>query len=338
MAEVLTQSQIDALLNSMQDNSDETSKLNEKKPEKNYRKYDFYSPKKFTKDKLKILKGIYDNYTRIASSQLNSILRVNCEMEVLTVEEQRYYEFSNALSDNDIVMLADLKLPDQSKNPPILMHISQVLMVNMIDRMLGGIGNDPEIDSSYTYTDIEVSLYQKVMQYLLGVTKDAWSNYIRIEVESQRLEENPSLFQEISLDEPIAIVMLSVKMQDVEGKISLCIPGNLLSGIFSIMDKRKHVEGAYDNGIENGRELIMSRIKESALQIRAELGAAEVSMNDICNLNIGDVIVLDKPKDADISLYVEEEPWFEGKLGVHKNNAAVKIQKTLNEDGVIPVE
>lgn len=330
MAEVLSQSQIDALLNSMKGSGgEEKQEPLEKKT--NYRKYDFYSPKKFTKDRLKMVRGIYENYARIVSSQMNGILRASSEIEVLTVEEQRYYEFSNALSDNDIMMMLDLRLPDQSKNPPILMHINQILMVNMIDRTLGGIGDDKEIDASYKYTDIELALYRKLMSYILGATKDAWSNYIKLELGEERLEENPGLFQEISMDEPVAIVMLNVKLQAIEGQISVCIPGNLLTRIFSIIDRRKNIEGAYEPTGEEERDAIFSRIKDSALTVRAELGDAQLSLKDVCSLKVGDVLDLNKPKGSDISLYIDQEPWFEGKMGVHNKNVAVKIHKRIHE-------
>ncbi len=333
MAEVLSQSQIDALLNSMQDS--DGSSQQEAQPEtkkKNYRKYDFYSPKKFTKDKLKLVHGIYDNYARIVSSRLNGILRVSSEIEVLTVEEQRYYEFSNGLSDSDIMMLSDLRLQDDSKNPPLLTHINQVLMVNMIDRMLGGLGNDKGIDTSYTYTDIELSLYRRIMSYILGATKEAWNNYIKLEMGEERLEENPSLFQEISLDEPVAIVMLSVKMDEVEGMISVCIPGNLLTSIFSIIERRKHVESDYVQDTNRTRASILSRIKDSALTVRAELGEAQVSLRDVYGLKVGDVLDLNKPKETDVSLFVDQEPWFEGKAGVHKKNVAIKIHRRIDSE------
>lgn len=332
MAEVLSQSQIDALLNSMQSGGSEESSEPEKKVENNFRKYDFHSPKKFTKDRLKVIKGIYDNYSRIAASQLNGILRVNCEMEVISVEEQRYYEFSNALAENDIMMQVDLNLPDDSKNPPMLVYINQGLMVNMIDRMLGGMGTESAIDSSYIYTDIEISLYKKIMHHVISVTKDAWSNYIRLDVAEERLEDNPGLFQEISLDEPVAIIIIEVNMQSIQGRIHVCIPGNLLTSVFSIMDKRKHVEGAYDNGLANAKEIIHSRLRESALQVSAQLGQVSVNLSDIYNLKIGDVIDLNKQKDSEILLFVDEEPWFEGQLGVYKKNVAVKIDKRVNDE------
>ena len=108
MADVLSQSQIDALLNSMQNGDTESSAPEKPKQiEKEHKKYDFYSPKKYTKDKLKMLRSIYDNYSRVASSQLNGLFRVASEVEVVDVEEQRYYEFSNALNETDVITLVN---------------------------------------------------------------------------------------------------------------------------------------------------------------------------------------------------------------------------------------
>ncbi len=333
MSEVLSQSQIDALLSSMQNpdgGEQEAQPQEEKKIE--YRKYDFYSPKKFTKDRLKLIRGIYDNYARIVSSRLNGVLRINSEMEVLTVEEQRYYEFSNGLSDDDVITLVDLKLPDDSKNPPLIVYINQVLMVNMIDHMIGGLGNDSEIDASYTYTEIELSLYDRIMSYILGGTTEAWKNYIKLEPKNQRLEENPSLFQDIGLDEPIAIIMLKVQIEQIEGMISIVMPGALLTSIFTFIERRKHVESDYVSDTKATRASILSKIKQSALTVRADLGEAQVSLKDVYGLRVGDVLDLNKPQNSEVSVYVDREPWFTGKAGLHKKNVAIRIHKRLDEE------
>ena len=91
MAEVLSQSQIDALLNSMRSGGDGADKAEETQPEKKYRKYDFTTPRKFTKDRIKMLNGIFENYTRVISSRLNAQLRTNCEITVESIEEQKFY-------------------------------------------------------------------------------------------------------------------------------------------------------------------------------------------------------------------------------------------------------
>ncbi len=325
MAEVLSQNQIDMLLNSMRNG--ELAEEETKKKEENYRLYDFYSPKKFTKDKLRILKGIYDNYCRIATSQINSLFRVSCEVDVVSIEEQHYYEFSNALSDNDIFTLINIRLPEEGKYPPMLIHISQILMANMIDRMLGGVVYDTSVDSTYSYTDLEMPLYEKIMRYLITILKDAWGSYVKLDASLARVEENPSLFRDISVDETVLIVMLNVDMQEISGKIAICMPGDLMSAIFRTIDKGKATEEGYDYAQSGAREAILERLENSLFKVDARFASAELNLSDICGLKVGDVIDLNHKKDSDVGIYVEGQPWFYGQLGVHEKKMAVRISR-----------
>lgn len=331
MAEILSQSQIDALLNSLQGTDEPIEEIEKKENEIKYRKYDFYSPKKFTKDKLKILKSIFDNYSRIAGSQINSLFRTSSELSVVTVEEQRYYEFGNALGDNDVLTIVNVSLPDNSKNPPLLINVSMTLMLSLIDRMLGGVGDDTAVDASYTYTEIEVVLYRRVIQYIIGALKDSWSSYINLNFELDRLEENPSMFQEIGVNETIAIVVIDVDMKECSGRLNVCIPGNLLMNIFDTMDKRKHSAMGDEANSQDNKQEIMNSIKASDLLVHAQVGEAVITLDDVYNLHVGDVINLGTPKDSNVQLYVENQPWFRGQLGVHKRNVAVRIEDLVEE-------
>ena len=329
MADVLSQSQIDALLNSMQNGGDTESAPKEpKQTEKSHRKYDFYSPKKYTKDKLKMLQSIYDNYCRVATSQINGLFRVASEVEVVGVEEQRYYEFGNALNETDVITLAHVELQDNSSNPPMIFHIAPSVMGSMIDRMLGGTGTDMSVDMSYTYTDIELDLYERIIRYLVAITSDVWANYIDFKVNFERVEENPSMFQGISVDETVVIIMLKILVGEIGGAMNICIPGTLLSNIFEIIDKTKHLanKGAH---VKSNREEIMDSIRESTMDVMAQLGVAQLSLDDVYNLHVGDVIDLNKPQNSLISLYIEGQPWFNGQLGVHNKNVAVKIEDRI---------
>lgn len=332
MAEVLSQKQIDMLLNSMKNGDVDEAEVPEKKENQNYRLYDFYSPKKFTKDKLRILKGIYDNYCRIATSQINSLFRVNSEVTVVSIEEQRYYEFSNALSDNDIFTLVNIELPEEGKYQPMLIHISQILMANMIDRMLGGIVYDTSVDSSYSYTDLEMPLYERIMKYLVTIISDSWGSYIKLKASIGRIEENPSLFREISVDETVVIIMLNVDMQEISGKITICVPGDLLFTIFRVIEKGKSTDDLYEHMQDGVKEIIFDRLKASLFHVDARLANAELSLRDICGLKVGDVIDLKRKKDSPIDLYVEGQPWFYGQLGVHEKHLAVKLGERQSGD------
>lgn len=331
MADVLSQSQIDALLNSMQNAESDKKAPEPEKPKQEYRKYDFYSPKKYTKDKLKMLRSIYDNYSRIATSQINGLFRLVSEVEVVGIEEQRYYEFGNALNETDVLTVAEVDLPDNSTNPPVLFHIAPTLMTAMIDRMLGGLGFDRTIDISYTYTDIELALYEKIIKYLVAINTDVWGAHITLKTEFEHIEENPSMFQGISVDETVVIIMLNIMLGDLSGTMNICIPGTLLSNIFDIIDKTKHIAKKGEHTKSN-REEIMDSIRESSMDVMAQLGVAKLNLDDVYNLHVGDVIDLNKPQDSLVSLYIEGQPWFNGQLGVHNKNVAVKIEDRIIEN------
>lgn len=335
MSERLSQGQIDALLDMMKDNKsyeEVTAKAEDE--QEDYRTYDFYSPKKFTKDKLRLLESIYDNYARIVTSQINSLFRVTSTVEVLSVEEQRYYEFCNALNDNDILSLIDVDLKEHPKRLPILLHVTTRLMLNMIDRMLGGSGYDPTIQNidRYNYTEIELSLYKRIVQYLINPMSTAWNNYIDVNFEFERVEENSAMFHGFSVDGTVIILVLGVEMGPVKEKINICIPGDLLTELFILLEEKQYFKLDNDGERKTNKEEIMDNLRESLLDVTAQLGTVELNMDDIYNLHVGDIIELGKPKDSSVCLFIEGVPWFLGKMGSHNKNMAVMIEKRIGRE------
>ena len=172
MADVLSQSQIDELLRSMNDEKTEPQKETQNKKaetvEKDYSKYDFYSPRKFTKDKIKILTSIFENYARIITSQVNGIFRVMTDITVIEVQECRYYEFVNSLNENSSVTLTDVFVEEHNKNlVPLMLYISPGMVITLIDHMLGGSSEAVKVEEGYRYSDVETALYKKISSHLV---------------------------------------------------------------------------------------------------------------------------------------------------------------------------
>ena len=187
MSEVLSQSQIDALLNSMRTGGS-PDQAEEKKPEKKYRKYDFTTPRKFTKDRIKMLHGIFENYTRVISSRLNAQLRTNCEITVESIEEQKFYEFNNALMEGDVLAIVDVTIhprteggqPTQAEDP-VMIYLSTQTALGMMDRMMGSEGDtDREIPMGYAYTDLELQLYELLLKDIVALMGSSWENYVPV--------------------------------------------------------------------------------------------------------------------------------------------------------------
>ena len=329
MAEVLSQSQIDALLNAARSGEMDLNR-SEQDAEKKYRKYDFYSPRKFTKDRLKMISGVFENYTRIINSRLNGLLHTTSEIAVESVEEQRYYEFSNALSDGDVLTLADVDVEDtrESEETPVLIHLSTGLALNMMDRLMGGEGEDTaSVPAGYSFTALELKLYEDIVKDLIGILGGSWENYIDLQFVFRRVESNPTLVQLIGLDETVVIIGISIKFPNASGRMSICLPGMMLTNIFAKIASMNQV--GRGSGENNSQE-ILDILRDSQLELTAELGRTQLKLKDIYYLNVGDVVDLGHPTQEPVNLYIGGQPWFTGKLGTQNGSMAVKILDTYH--------
>ena len=334
MSEVLSQNQIDALLNAMRSGEKDPVEEKMESQEKRYRKYDFYSPRKFTKDRLKMLNGIFENYTRIITSRINGWLHTICEVEVESIEEQRFYEFSNALTEGDVLALADVYSDQEdleTEETPVILHFSTSLMLSMMDRLMGGDGEpDKRLPNSYHFTDLELRLYETIAQNLTSVLGGSWENYLPLSFQFRRTENNPTLVQLIGLDETVVIVSINLKFPNCEGRMSVCLPGMVLTNLFS---KITALNQSGRSAGEAHKEDILDILRGSNLEITAELGRTTLELRDIYYLNLGDIIALGHPKEEPIYLRIGGSPWFGGKMGVQKNNVAIKIGQVYHNHG-----
>ncbi len=329
MAEKLSQSQIDALLSAAF--SGGLNQTKEETPEKKYRKYDFTSPRKFTKDRLKMLNGIFENYSRALNTRINGLLHATCEVEVDSVEEQRYYEFSNALTDGAVVALAHLVMKDKKEENPIILYATPTVIVSMMDRMMGGTGEmEEDLPTDYTYTDLDLCLYESLMKEFISIMGASWENYIQLDFEPGRIEPNPTLVQLISLEETVVLVGLGIKFQNCEGRMNICLPGTMLTNIFTEINLENPT---LRTEWENHTDDIYDQLEDTTLEVFAELGRTAVQLRDIYNLNVGDVIDLGRKKDSPVSLRIGGRQWFEGLMGVHDRHLAVKIKDVYHDVG-----
>ena len=293
--------------------------------EKKYRKYDFYSPRKFTKDRLKMLNSIFESYARVINSRINALLHATCEIEVDSVEEQRYYEFSNALTESDVVALAEIDQEKLQGDDPILVHMDTPVVLSMLDRMMGGEGDpDPTVPNDYKLTDLELNMYDDLIADLIPILGGSWENYMTLHFSYVRTEVNPTLVQLIGYDETVVIVGLNIKFPNCTGRMSLCLPGEMLTNVFTEISKStsRRTTG------EDKSEEIFDSLRESELEIVAELARTRILLSDLYHLNVGDVVDIKRSKDSPVFLNIGGRRWFDGKMGTSNKQVAVKIGET----------
>jgi flagellar motor switch protein FliM len=327
MSEVLSQNQIDQLLSGISSGDLSSRELEEKIHEKKIRPYDFAIPKKINKEQAKTLSIIHENYGRLLSSYLSGILRTYCQVELLTIEEQRYFEYSNTLPENN--MLGVLEMPPLQGSSMIT--VNQSLAFAIIDRLLGGQGEAYEIDREYT--EIEIVLMERVIRECCTFLKDAWSNVHEITPVFLRLESNSRQTQLVSPNETVVVIVMNIKVKEVEGNMSFCMPFLILEPVLNHLNTRYWYTEEITKGEDKMiyKDILYKRLNTVPMELKAVLGTSHLSLREIMDLRVGDVIQLDQHTSDKTIIKSNNTEWFTGTMGQYKNHIAIKIDEVLME-------
>ena len=332
MADILSQSQIDALLNNLTSGEVDIKEMDsDKKEEEGIKVYDFSSPKKVTRENIKLLNGVYESYSRIISSYLSAVLRLFCEMEVEQIDESIFYEYNNALSDSVLMCVVDFIIPETKKScGQILVNVSKPLAFSIIDKLMGGNGDDFSYDRDFT--DIEIAILEGLLKQLMEKMEDAWANTIPIEVEYNKIETNARFIQSIGYNDTVLLIVLNTTIKGLSDKITVCIPTMTIDEIIkkseSLMRMGRKAGGKEQ--AEEDRNVMVNNIHKSSLDIRGMLKGTELTLNEVLNIQVGDVIVLKDRTDDNVMMKVGDETWYKGKWGVKRNRNAIKIAEILH--------
>lgn len=328
MSEILSQSQIDSLLSSLTSGLKEMDE-SEQASGKKIKDYDFRSPKLFTREQLKLLYSIYENYARILSSYITGILQTYTLVEIIEVEEQQYYEFNNALPDSVLMGVLDFAVKeDHSEEDLVLLDFSKDIGFCCIDRLLGGSGKPLESDREYT--EIELGILDHLMKGMVNLMKNVWIDYLEVAPRLLKLETNARILQGISADENVVIVVMNVMVNETQGKMNICIPAVTLDTMFKMKNaqsKRKERRGDLLTDAQR-RADIMKEVSESELEVTGILGVIEVMSRDLIDLEVGDIIKLNKPENSMVELAVGETVWFRGEMGSYNKKRAIAIRQS----------
>lgn len=328
MAETLTQEQIDALLSSaMSGGVVESSK------EPDVKEYDFRAPKKFTKERIKILDSIFDNYARLLSSYLTGLLRLYCKVTLASIEEQRYFEFNNALPDYVMMGTLDLGIHDDDIGTVTsIVQLSNSLTYTLIDRLLGGRGEYKDADRDFT--EIEVSIIDKIINNMAALLREPWEPYLEVNPTVVNIETNSRVYSAVDYDDTMILVALEATVNDTKTIITICMPVLSLDEVMQkYMTRSVRTTRKFDAAREQERrDNIMNALNETSLDITAVLGKTSLDVFDVLNLQIDDIIPLDISIESNVKLRIGSKVWFDGKLGSFNQNKAVKIENVYRSE------
>lgn len=324
MADVLTQAQIDEMLKNVAMGAEPVVTKTE---EVKVKEYDFRAPKKFTKEQIKVLESIFENYARLLSSYLTGKLRLYSRVSLINIEEQRYNEFNNALPDYVVMGMVDLGIKNEEiSETDVIVQVSNTITYTMIDRLLGGKGEFSELNRDFT--EIEITIMTDVMRSFADLLKEPWLSHIDLEPRLIGIETNSRVVQTIGHEDTVIIVALEVEINNSKSIISVCIPAINLDEIMGkfiprYSGQRRKTDAARE---QERRDSIMTGISTTDLEIKAVLGMINLDMYEVLTLQVNDVIPLEKKISENIVIKVGDRVWGDGKLGTYNNKKAIMIE------------
>ncbi|MCR4748326.1 MAG: flagellar motor switch protein FliM [Lachnospiraceae bacterium] len=325
MGEVLSQSEIDSLLNALSSGELDAEDIKATN-EVQVRNYDFARPSKFSKEHLRTLEIIYEHYGRLLSTNLPLYLRKNVSVTTASAETVVFSEFSNALSNPVILGVVDFAPLKGS----MMIELSPNIGFAIIDRMLGGKGLP--IDKTREFSDIELVIIEKIMVLCMQLMKDPWKNVVDINPILERIETNPQFAQIIAPNDMIAIVTLNVTIGEVDGIMNICLPFFTIEGVIEKLNTKFWYSRMKDNDEEDFSGYVESLIRRAEVPVTAYLGKSVITVNDFAGLQCGDIIRLDTKADEPLPVYVGNIKKFLAAPGKNGDKYACRVTSVIREE------
>ena len=325
MGDVLSQNEIDALLNALSSGELDADEIKESS-EKQVKDYDFARPSKFSKEHLRTLEIIFEHYGRLISTNLPVYLRKNVQIEVMNSEAVTYQEFSNALSNP--VLLGIVNFAPLQGN--IIIEMATNLGYAMVDRMLGGKGDS--LDKVREFSEIELLIIERIFIVCVNLLHEPWQNVLKITPRLERIETNSQYAQIISPSEMIAIVTISMKIGDVEGLMNICLPYLTVEDVIDKLNTKYWYANMQQYDETDYTEAIEVLIRKAQIPVKAVLGTSSISVSDFSMLQVGDIIRLDRGAEEELDVFVGNIKKFTALPGSSGDNYAVRITEVIREE------
>lgn len=322
MSQVLSQSEVDALLSAVSDNKIDGQE-EEDDVSNGVVQYDLANQDRIIRGRMPTLDIIHDRFIRLFRVTLSNALRKMANLSVNSTGPLKFSEFMNSLplpSCLNILRLDPLR-------GAAVMVIESKLLYALVDSFFGG------NDVPYTkiegkdFTQIEIKIARRVVLSAIDDLEKAWEPVYPLKIGYSRTEINPQFVAVVPPSDVVIATTFDVELEKVSGTIKIVIPYATLEPI-----KSKLSVGFQSEQLEVDF-IWINRIKEQIMQTSSnlliKLGDANISVEDLLHLDIGDVIQLDTDATMPLDVLVEGVPKFKGIPGVLKGNRAIRITESM---------
>ncbi|WP_027718305.1 flagellar motor switch protein FliM [Desulfovirgula thermocuniculi] len=327
MQEILSQGEIDALLAALSAGELSLVEAAPKTPAARVRPYDFRRPNKFSREHLRTLEMLHQQFARLLSTFLSGYLRAAVNVELASVGQMIFEEFSRSIPTPTALTIFSLKPLEGSA----LLEAGPPVVFAMLDLLFGGPGTSGE--QMREFTDIELTVVKKLAGYILDHLAQAWQDFQPVEPEVQAIETNPRMLRLYSPNEVMALLTFNVSINEEDrGLLNLCLPYILMEPVVSQLSIRQQFSRRMPAPRPEDKQRLGYWLGFSRVELKVVLGETVITLNELLQLQEGDVLVLERTVNQDLDMFVEDELKFRVQAGRVGDALAVQVVALVGEE------
>ena len=320
MAKILSQDEIDALLTTVS-SSEPTpeSQSSESDRLRSVVVYDFKHPNRVSKDQIRTLENMHDNFAGHFGSALSSMLRSIVDVDLVSVDQITYSEFILSLvSPSCTYTFAALPMDGLC-----LVDFNPTLTFSIIDRMFGGHGKILETERDMT--GIERSVMTRVSGRLYADLQQSWEHLVKIAIEQRSFETNPHFIQIVPPGESVVVISFQVKLFQSTGLLTICYPYMSLEPIISKLSGQNWMDATKKKNLDEDRLTTLNNLQSIHADVAAVLCRTKIKVRDFMALSCGDTIRSDMKMNMPIEILVNDRRKYVARPGVSGKKRAIQV-------------
>jgi len=324
MSQVLSQKEVDALLNAVVGGDVATeTRGTEGEANENVVTYDLTSQDKIIRGRMPTLDIVYERFIRAFRMNLSNQLRKLATLNILTTDTLKFGEFINTLPLPSCMSVVRFETLRGSG----IIVLESKLAYSLIDSFLGGTDRPYTKVEGKEFTPIELSIIKRVVASALEDLEKAWAPVTPMTIHFVRTETNPQFVGIVPPSDIVIATTFSVELENSSGNLSIVIPFSTLEPI-----RQKLISGFQQEAVETDHywvNMMIRHLEETPLNVNVELGGTEISMRQLLDLKLGDVIPLRTDASAELTVQVEGVTRYRGLYGASRGSRAIQITELV---------
>lgn len=319
--EILSQEEVDALLKGVLGESDEPAAQAD--DGSGVRTYDIGKQERIVRGRMPTLEIINERFARMFRIALFNFMRRSAEISVSPVRVLKYSEFVR-----NLVVPTNLNLVRfKPLRGTALMIFDPNLVFMVVDNLFGGDGRFHMRVEGRDFTPTEQRIIQRMLEVTIEEYRKAWMPVYPLEFEYIRSEMNPQFANVATPSEVVVVTTFTIELGDGGGDFHVCTPYAMIEPIRDVLSSS--MQGERLEVDDRWLKLLTQQMQAAEVELVANLGESTITLGEVANLKVGDVIPIDIPEH--VTAEVDGVALFECRYGVLNRQYALKITKVLEE-------